>query len=135
MSYLTQFRHSGELEVLHALCNVYCRNKTAFSYVGMYARTQLGVMDHNSDTERKQAVTTEGKPRYKTLYTKISAAWVAKAIMEDKKKKYMNDIVSTIWEVSRLNIHGSTSRLNIHGPTLENVPKNIATEEYPGRSV
>ena len=44
--------------------------------------------------------------------------------MEDKEKKYINDILSTICEVSWL---------NIHGPTLENVPKNVATEEYPGK--
>ena len=31
LSYLTQFKHSGELEVFHALLNV----KTAFSYDGM----------------------------------------------------------------------------------------------------
>ena len=43
---------------------------------------------------------------------------------QGKEVHNINDILSTIWEVSRL---------NIHGPTLENVLKNIATEEYPGK--
>ena len=44
LPYLTKFSHSGELEVLHVLCNVYCPKRLAFSCPGMYAPTQLAVM-------------------------------------------------------------------------------------------
>ena len=45
---LTQFKHTGNLEVFHSLLGKYCPERLHFSYEGMYARTQLAVLDHNS---------------------------------------------------------------------------------------
>ena len=56
----------------------------------MYARTQMADMDHNSGVGRSQAVTKAGKARFKTVYSKVSASWVAKKIMEDKDKSNRN---------------------------------------------
>ena len=124
LKYLTQFRHSGELEVLHALYNAYCSKRFAFSYEGMYARTQVAIMDHNSGVGRSQAVTKRGKVRFKTVYTKVSAPWVAKKIMEDKDKSYIREILFTIWEVTEK---------KLSGPELEAVPKHIAPVSNPGK--
>ena len=86
LPYLTKFSHSGELEVFHALCNMYCPKRFGFSYRGMYARTKLAVMDHNSGINRKQLKTKQGKLRYKTIYSRISSCWVARKMMEKKIK-------------------------------------------------
>ena len=124
LKYLIQFRHSGELEVLHALFNAYCSKRFAFSYEGMYARTQMAIMDHNSGVGRSQAVTKAGKARFKTVYSKVSASWVAKKIMEDKDKSYITEILIAIWEVTEK---------KLSGPELEAVPKNIAPVPNPGK--
>ena len=125
LAYLTMFAHSGNLEVFHSLYNVYCPKRLSFSYEGMYARTQLSVLDHNSGIGRNQSTTKDGKLRYKTVSSKVSSSWVAKKIMENKNKSYVDDILSILWEVSSS---------NITGPKIESVPKNIAKTGYPGKS-
>ena len=125
LPYLAQFKHSGELEVFHSLYNVYCPKRISFSYEGMYARTQLAVMDHNSGVGRVQATTKTGEKKYKTVYSKVSSSWVAKKIMEDKNKTFIQDILQTIWEVTGK---------NLKGPVLEATPKNIAPIPNPGKS-
>ena len=107
--------HSGELEVYRSLYDVYCPTRLYLSYEGMYARTQLTVMDHNSGVGRQQAKTNKGELRYKTPFSKLSNTWVAKNIME--KKKFVNIILKTCKNVE-----------HVH---LENTPKNLATKEYP----
>lgn len=126
LPYLAQFKHSGELEVFHALYNLYCPKRLSFSYEGMYARSQLAVMDHNSGVGRSQAVTKSGKKKFKTVYSKVSAAWVAKKIMEDKDKVFLTEILNVIWEV--------TDR-NLEGPVLEPIPRNIAPVPNPGKEI
>ena len=58
---LTEFHHTGELEVYHSLLLKYVSKRLHYSYKGMVARTQLAVIDHNSNTGRKQAIVTKGK--------------------------------------------------------------------------
>ena len=115
----------GELEVFHSLYNVYCPKRLSFSYEGMYARTQLAVMDNNSGVGRQHAKTKEGIPRYNTVLSKVSSQWVAKRIMEDKEKTFIKDILSAVWRVSEL---------NMKHVSLEKTPKNLSTVEYPGKA-
>ena len=86
LPYLVQFKHSGEIEVYHSLYLMYCPKRIAFSYEGMYARTQLAAMDHNSGINQVQSKTKDGKPRYRTVFSKVSSNWAAKRIMKRKKK-------------------------------------------------
>ena len=58
---LTEFHHTSELEVYHFLLLKYVPKHLYFSYKGMVARTQLAVINHNSNTERNQAAVTRGK--------------------------------------------------------------------------
>ena len=53
---LTEFCHTGQLEVYHFLLLKYCPKREHFSFNGMVSRTQLAAVDHNSNTERKPAV-------------------------------------------------------------------------------
>ena len=52
--FLTHFMHSCEVEVYHSLYNVCCPKRLSFSYKGMYVRSQLLIMDHNSGDKRIQ---------------------------------------------------------------------------------
>ena len=53
---LTDFCHTGGLEVYHSMILKYCPKREHFSYKGMVARTQLAAIDNNHNTGRKQAV-------------------------------------------------------------------------------
>ena len=44
---LTGFHHTGSLEVFHSLLLKYCPKRQHFSYVGMQARIELTIFDHN----------------------------------------------------------------------------------------
>ena len=64
----TEFHHTGELEQYHSVLLKYAPKREHFSYNGMVARTQLAMLDHNSNVHRKQAVIQKGeKKRGKTL--------------------------------------------------------------------
>ena len=56
LSKLTEFCHTGQLEVYQSLLLNYCPKWEHFSFNGMVARTQLAAIDHNNNSERKQAV-------------------------------------------------------------------------------
>ena len=44
---LTGFHHTGSLEVFHSLLLKYCPKQQYFNYVGMQARIELTILDHN----------------------------------------------------------------------------------------
>ena len=57
---LTGFQHTGALEVFHSLLLKYCPKRQHFSYIGMQARIELAILDHNYNANRKQATTKKG---------------------------------------------------------------------------
>lgn len=65
---LTDFCHTGGLEVYHSLVLKYCPKREHFSYKGMVARTQLAALDSNNNTGRKQAVIKEGERKGEAHY-------------------------------------------------------------------
>ena len=67
MKKLTGFHHTGSLEVFHSLLLKYCPKRQHFSYVGMQARIELAILDHNCNTQRKQATTKAGKKSHVCL--------------------------------------------------------------------
>ena len=88
---LTEFHHTGQLEVYHSVMLKYVPKRQHFPYKGMVARTQLAAMDHNFNLDRPHAETTNkdgqaGQTRYKVVFPKGRKEWVAKPI---RKKKLM----------------------------------------------
>ena len=63
---LTGFHHTGALEVFHSLLLKYCPKRQHFSYIGMQARIELAILDHNYNTNRKQAITKKGMLTFRT---------------------------------------------------------------------
>ena len=108
----------------------YCPKREHFSFNGMVARTQLAAIDHNSNTERKQAVLQtgikRGKARYKSAYTKGGKKWVVKPIKEEKSYEYVNRLLEdTVNECKS----GEKQRISI----APNIPKNIAPSPAPDK--
>ena len=81
----------------------YVPKREHFSYNGMLARTQLAILDHNNNVNRKQAVvqngSRQGEKRYKVVCSKQCKNWVAKENKEQKSYHYiktmMNDVLLT----------------------------------------
>ena len=84
---LVLFKHSGHIESFHNVMLKYVPKRLKFSYEGMYARTQLAVLDHNSNLDRRQAVTKNNEARSNTQFSKATNKWAPKRVMEPKSRK------------------------------------------------
>ena len=124
---LVEFRHTGQLEVYHSLINKYCPKRQHFHMVGMYARQQLAVMDHNSGTHLSQAKNKKGEDIYKFQYSKIMKQWVAKPLKEQKNHQHLKDMVDKVVQMKKEN-------LPIFLPTFPELLPNIAKTLYPEKS-
>ena len=97
---LTEFHHTGELEQYHSLLLKYSPKREHFSYNGMVARTQLAVLDHNHNVNRRQAVVhkgaNHGELRFNVVCPKQRKNWVAKPIREPKSYGYVKDIMEEV---------------------------------------
>ena len=125
---LTDFCHTGRLEVYHAMMLKYCSKREHFSYQGMVARTQLAALDNNANTGRNQARVQEGEhagqARYKMCFPKAHKRWVVKPITEKKSYNYLSNLIS---EVIKRCEEGNA----IAQPLPVQLPKNIASEPVP----
>ena len=85
---LTDFCHTGRLEVYHSMMLKYCSKREHFSHPGMVARTQLAALDNNANTGRSQAQIQSGQQvgeaRFKLCFPKANKRWVVKPITEKK---------------------------------------------------
>ncbi|XP_068758424.1 uncharacterized protein [Montipora capricornis] len=73
---LTDFCHTGKIDVYHSMMLKYCSKREHFSYKGRVARTQPAALDNNANTGRMQARITEGErageARYKLCFPKAN---------------------------------------------------------------
>ena len=65
LHYLSDFSHTGNLEVYHSLCQKFCQKRLYFSMHGMICRTMIAVLDHNCSANLPQTTTSYGTLRYK----------------------------------------------------------------------
>ena len=93
LCYLTDFSHTGEIEVYNSLYNKFCPKRLHFGWHGMVARTQLAVLDFNSGSWCIQATTQENKNYFKLLLSKVTQNWVVKKISSKKNKKYIEELM------------------------------------------
>ena len=97
---LTDFCHTGKMEVYHSMMLKYCSKREHFSYKGMVARTQLAALDNNANTGRSQAQIKEGErageARYKLCFPKANKRWVVKPINEKKSFQYLSGLLSDV---------------------------------------
>ena len=127
---LTEFHRTGELEVYHSLLLKYAPKRLHFSYKGMVARTQLAVIDHNSNTGRNQATVTRGKnkgeKKYKLVFPKGQKKWVAKPIKIEKSYSFVQDLMESVFFMK----NDTTDDEDV---TTSCLPKNIAPIPRPSR--
>ena len=126
---MTQFCHTGNLEVYHSLLTKYCPKRQHFGYNCMLARIQLAALDHNHNVDREQATTASGSKQYKVVYPKATKKWVAKPIAEPKKYNYLQEIVSSVIQ-KRLAETQPLSKHKAQCPPVS-LPMNISGCEKP----
>ena len=128
---ITDFCHTGRLEVYHSMMLKYCPKREHFSYQGMVARTQLAAIDNNHNTGRRQAViksgAQEGLARYKLCFPKANKRWVVKPVTEKKSYEYLRDLLAQV--VQRCE---AGNRIAQPIPVL--LPRNIAAEPTPPKA-
>lgn len=117
---LTKFSHTGFLEVFHALFTKYAPKRSHFWYEGMLTRSQLAILDHNTNVGSTQALTKSGTPRYSIAFTKATKSWVAKPIARQKDKAIFHAIVERV-------VEACCNNEDLEMPVIPKLPKNIAT--------
>ena len=127
---LTDFCHTGGLEVYHSMILKYCPKREHFSYKGMVARTQLAAIDNNHNTGRKQAVIQRGErvgeARYRPCFPKMHRRWVVKPVLEKKSYAFLPELQKKVLGMC----NGTEDPLE---PTAVDLPPNIASEPAPGK--
>ena len=125
---MTDFNHTGTLEVDHSLYNKYSPKCLHFSYPVMIGRAQLAVLDFNSRVGLAHHKNKQGDLHYKHQFSKIIPSWVVKKIYERREKKtYKNYIMD---EIKHLQMTFSNYKM----PILANVPKYIGGMEKPKKA-
>ena len=127
---LTEFCHTGELEVYRSEYLKYCPKREHFSHKGMVARAQLTALDHNANCGRKQAVVQSGpragQARYKVSFPKAQKQWVAKPIKEKKSYAHVMVLMDTVANACE------TGEVEIE-PDACHLPKNISGTAPPSK--
>ena len=63
LKHLTNFNHTGTLEVYHSVYNKYYPKRLHFSYPAMIARAELAALDFNARLGLRHAKTRKGEIR------------------------------------------------------------------------
>ena len=129
---LTEFHHTGTMEVFHSMMLKYLPKQKHFSYKGMVTRTQLAALDHNYNCYRKQAVVKSGANKnqecFKVEKPKRNNNWVCKPIKEEKSYKYLSVMLENVVKAKQDGITAVE--------TLPSMPQNIARKpKLPKQSV
>ena len=128
---LTDFCHTGRLEVYHSMMLKYCSKREHFSYPGMVARTQLAALDNNANTGRSQAQVQSGEhageARYKLCFPKANKRWVVKPITENKSYHYLFGLMSEV--IKRCEEGNAAAQ-----PVPVRLPRNIASVPAPPKA-
>ena len=118
-SYLTKFSHTGTLEVYHSIYNRCLTKSIHFSFHGAIARSQLAILDFHSGSNLNQAATKEGKKRYNTSFSKMTATWPAKPIKEKGSDEVFQKLIFRTEELVFIN-------LELPIPEIPVLPANIS---------
>src|SRR5664279_1566591 len=126
---LSDFCHTGALEVYHSMLLKYAPKRLHFNYDGMQTRLQLAAIDHNYNVDRKVAKDKEGNPAVKQAYTKAKKHWILRNVYEGKQYTYIAEIMNNI--IKRrldLTIKMDDTSCNISLPVMK---ETIAVIEKP----
>jgi ribonuclease HI len=130
---VTEFHHTGNLEVYHSMMLKYCPKRQHFNHEGMVARTQLAALDNNHNCSRKQAVVKKGSNvgslRYNLVFPKMRKTWVVKPIKEAKQFDYITTLMENILRYKK----SKKPKKSKKAKKSAKQAKNIVTKEKPDK--
>ena len=92
------------------------------------SRTQLAVLDFNSDSQFVQAKTQEHKYRFKLSFSKVTQNWVVKKFSRNKNKKYIEELME---ETIKMKSENRNYKLT---PLPLNVRKYLVSKAKPDKN-
>ncbi|XP_077065543.1 uncharacterized protein LOC143718343 [Siphateles boraxobius] len=131
---MSLFKHTGSLEVYHQVMLKYAEKRLHYSYDSMRARTQLTVLDHNSNVGRTHVKTIEGQPRYKAVYSRQSQQWVAKPMFDNTTQAFRDDLVERVLRRREDSTVVFSDTLPPRKPGQRKLLQNIAPIPRPDKS-
>ena len=131
MDKLTDFCHTGHLEVYHSTLLKYVPKQQHFAYGGMLSRLQLAALDHNHNADTETTKDSDGNEKVRQIYSKARKQWILQTIKKpaETRHSYRDDLMSKIIQCRRnttVSINNSTSRL-----TFPHLKHNISTVDKP----
>ena len=106
-------------EVFHvSMAKKYVNKSQHYFYNGMIRRTQLAVIDHNSNVGREIATTMSAEERYRCVYPKLQKKWVARPKYKGKTYQFVHDLLSEV-------ILLKTGVIEVPPTERPNLPQNI----------
>ena len=118
---LSEFCHTGSLEVYHSLMTKYVPKRQEFDFDQMVARTALAVIDHNMSRNRLQATNKKGEKQFRLVCPKATSEWVVKPVYEAK---------SYDWVYAMLKKVVSEKECRTLSPVQVSRKGNIASERF-----
>ena len=129
---LTDFIHTGSIEVYHSNQLVWTPKRIHFSFVGMRARQQLAALNHNYNVGRQQAKTQHGKAQWKIVFPKAKKKWVAKKVYSKKSTTYLHALMHSVYQTKKALVQGIRPECIDNYPGVpDGIPANIACEPRP----
>ncbi|XP_033127361.1 uncharacterized protein LOC117125086 [Anneissia japonica] len=113
MEKITEFCHTGDLEVFHNVLLKYVPKRIAFRYEGTVARTVLAALDNNTNVGRKQATTISGEKRWKLQRSKASHQFVVKKINDPKEFTFRTDLLNATLDMHKSGSETEQSAIKI----------------------
>ncbi|XP_069801268.1 uncharacterized protein [Dendropsophus ebraccatus] len=96
---IAYFCHPGTLEVFHVAVSKYRPKRQHYFIDSVTARTQLAIMDHNSNANKVHA-TLKKTERYSLEHSKARMDWSLRVMYEPSNQNFLIDILEKIIDVA-----------------------------------
>jgi hypothetical protein len=121
---LTQFCHTGELEVFHSMLLKYCLKRQHFHYEAMKARLMLAALDWNSQT-RETRKDANGEDAESLVWSKRKGKWIKRLRYVKTTANHLQPLIVKVLE---------TKAQHLALPKMqrpENLPRHVARHPKP----